>query len=540
MEIKNLDLTYGTQQIFRNVNLHIPDNEKIGVVGINGAGKTTLFKIILGKETPDDGSIIVKNNTRIGWLSQIFEDDLDSTNISVFDYLRKGRPVERLEKKLQSLYSSLGDSNIDIDDVYKKINNVNNQLSYWESESCESTLLKIIDGIGITSEMLDEKVNELSGGQKSKVAFARLLYSKPELLLLDEPTNHMDAESKDFITNFLKKYRGTVLIISHDREFLDIVTNKTLFIDKRTKQMTLFDGNYSHFCKLQSDYEESLKKEVEKQEKEEEKLRAIVNKYSNSSGKRKRMAQDREKKLEKLLSNKIESLEQNKTIELKMTINQELNNMPIEVEKLFFKYEDNGPYVINDLSFSIYKGEKFLVLGKNGAGKSTLLKLLNGILTQESGNIKIGSKVTIGYYAQEFENLDNNLSILDNFDSSLSMTKIRSVLAKFLFTGDDIYKKVGVLSPGERARVALAKLSISGANLLLLDEPTNHLDPETQNIIGEVFSTFNGSMIVVSHNVPFVKKIGIERVLILPKGQIKYYDDSIVEYYHKLEQENNK
>lgn len=539
MEIKDLELSFGTQVVFKDVNIHIPENEKIGVVGLNGAGKTTLFKLILGKESPDDGAIIIKNNARTGWLPQVFEDDLTDRTISVYDYLKSGRPIDMLEEKLQALYSSLSNQDVDMDEVFRKINNVNNQLEYWDANTSEATLCKIIDGIGISKELLNQKVNELSGGQKSKVAFARLLYSKPEILLLDEPTNHMDVESKEFITNFLKKYKGTVLVISHDVEFLDNVTTKTLFLDKRIKQMRLFDGNYSHFVRLQGEYEEALNREAEKQQKEEEKLKAIITKYATASGKKKKMAQDREKKLEKLLNNKIETLNQNKKIKLNMSIDQELNTIPVLVENVCFRY-NNGPYIIDDLSFSIYKGEKFLILGKNGVGKSTLLKLINNILIPEEGNIKLGSKVNIGYYAQEFENINENVSILENFSNSMSQNKIRAVLAKFLFVGDDIYKKVSVLSPGERARVALAKLSISGANLLLLDEPTNHLDPETQNIIGEVFNTFDGSMIVVSHNTEFVKKIGIERVLILPEGKIEYYDDSLVDYYHDLNQKIKK
>ena len=536
MEIKDLELSFGTQVIFKDVNLHIPENEKVGVVGLNGAGKTTFFKLILGREFPDSGKIIIKNNARIGWLPQVFEDDLVDKTISVYDYLKSGRPIEELENKLQDLYNSLANPNVDMDEVFRKINNVNNQLTYWDVNSCESMLAKIIDGIGITNEMLHKHVNELSGGQKSKIAFARLLYSKPEILLLDEPTNHMDPESKEFITNFLKKYKGTVLVISHDVEFLDNVTTKTLFLDKRVKQMKLFDGNYTRFTKLQTEYEEAINREAEKQQREEEKLKAIISKYANASGKKKKMAQDREKKLDKLLSNKIETIDQTKKVNLKMNIDQELNNIPVVVENLCFKYDLDGSNIIDNLSFSIYKGEKFLIVGRNGVGKSTLLKLINNILTPQYGNVKLGSKVNIGYYAQEFENINSDVSILENFSNTMSQNKIRSVLAKFLFTGDDIYKKVSVLSPGERARVALAKLSISGANLLLLDEPTNHLDPETQNIIGEVFNTFDGSMIVVSHNTEFVKKIGIERVLILPDGKIQYYDDKIVDYYHELNQ----
>lgn len=536
MEIKNLSLSFGTQQIFRDANVYIPDNEKVGIVGINGAGKTTLFKLILGKESPDDGNIVVRKSTRIGWLPQVFEDDLSDLDMTVFEYLKTGRPIDTLESRLQKLYDSLSDPNVNMDEVFRKIDLTNDLLTYWDSNTAESELLKIIYGIGITNEMLNKKVNELSGGQKSKVAFARLLYSKPELLLLDEPTNHMDVESKEFITNFLKKYRGTVLVISHDVEFLDEITTKTLFIDKRVHNMKLFDGNYSNFCRLESEYEEKIRREAQKQQAEEEKLRAIITKYATASGNRKRMAQDREKKLERLLENKIELLEPSKTADIKIQMNSDINNIPLSVNNLNFRYTPDGPQVIKDLSFSIYKGEKFLVLGKNGAGKSTLLKLLNDILVPESGNINIGSKVKIGYYAQEFENLDDELTIIDNFHNALPMSKMRAILAKFLFFGDDVYKKVGVLSPGEKARVALVKLSIADANLLLLDEPTNHLDPDTQQIIGEVFSDFPGSMIVVSHNVEFVKKLGIERVLILPKGKIDYYDDSIVDYYSDLDQ----
>lgn len=536
MEIKNLSLSFGTQQIFRDANVYIPDNEKVGIVGVNGAGKTTLFKLILGKETPDDGNIVVRKGARIGWLPQVFEDDLSDLDMTVFEYLKTGRPIDMLESRLQKLYDSLSDPSVNMDEVFRKIDLTNDLLTYWDSNTAEGELLKIIYGIGITNEMLNKKVNELSGGQKSKVAFARLLYSKPELLLLDEPTNHMDVESKEFITNFLKKYRGTVLVISHDVEFLDEITTKTLFIDKRVHNMRLFDGNYSNFCRLESEYEEKIRREAQKQQAEEEKLRAIITKYATASGNRKRMAQDREKKLERLLENKIELLEPSKTADIKIQMNSDINNIPLSVSNLNFRYTPDGPQVIKDLSFSIYKGEKFLVLGKNGAGKSTLLKLLNDILVPESGDINIGSKVKIGYYAQEFENLDDELTIIDNFHNALPMSKMRAILAKFLFVGDDVYKKVGVLSPGEKARVALVKLSIADANLLLLDEPTNHLDPDTQQIIGEVFSDFPGSMIVVSHNVEFVKKLGIERVLILPKGKIDYYDDSIVDYYRDLDQ----
>ncbi len=524
MELRNVSLSYGMQDVFDDICLIIPEQEKIGVVGVNGAGKSTFLKVLMKKEELDSGSIVIKNNQRIDWLPQIVLEDMEDKNISVFDYLKSGRPIETLENKLQSFYEKLANPLENFELVYKKIDNIQNQLNYWDQFQAMQQLDIIIQGIGIKEELLLQKLSQLSGGQKSKVAFAKLLYSNPEIILLDEPTNHMDKESRDFIIEYLKNYHGTVFVISHDIDFLNQITTKTLFIDKRTKKIKLFDGNYDKFLKLQTEYEENLKREAKKEEQEENKLREIITKYATASGKRKQMAKDREKKLEKLLENKVKILDENKKVNLKMEIHQELNAIPITISDLSFKYNKNGKNIIDHLSFSLYKGEKFLIVGKNGAGKSTLLKLIYGSLTPDSGIIKIGNKVIIGYYAQELEGLEMDRTILDNFsDLDLSLNKVRSVLGKFLFYGDDVFKKINVLSPGERARVALAKLSVSGANLLLLDEPTNHLDKETQSIIGEVFSNYLGSIILVSHNDAFINKINIERTLHLPSGKISYY-----------------
>ena len=380
--------------------------------------------------------------------------------------------------------------------------------------------------MSISDEMLNQKLNELSGGQKSKVAFAKLLYSMPEVILLDEPTNHLDNDTKHFVINFLKNYKGSVFVISHDIDFLNEITTKILFLDKRTKKMELYNGNYNRFVKLHEEREKNLLKEAEQQEKEILRLQTIVDKYQSASGKRKRMAQDREKKLEKMKSNKIQVAPQQKTAQIKMEMHRESNNFPLKVNDLFFKYNENSTQdIIHNLSFELKKGEKFLIVGENGVGKSTLLKLIVGQLAPNKGTIQIGNKTDIGYYAQEHELLDNNKSILDNFkDVYMSQKQVRNVLGRFLFYGDDVFKKVSVLSPGERSRVALAKLSIKCANMLILDEPTNHLDPETQKIIAETFKTFEGTMLVVSHNPEFVDNLGIERILILPDGKLAFYD----------------
>ena len=536
MQIKNLSMSFGVQDVFRNVNLNIPDNEKIGLVGVNGAGKTTLFKIMMGLEYPDSGKVYFKKGTRVDWLPQEITMDVDDLNVNVLDYLLSGRPIDKLNIELQNVYDSLSDENTNQKEAFTKIDTLQKQLDYWDSYNAESTLLKIIDGLNISDDILEKNLSEVSGGQKSKVAFAKLLYNNPEIVLLDEPTNHLDEASKEYVVNFLKHYKGTVFIISHDIEFLDKVTSKTLFLDKRTKSFELYDGNYSKFKKLQLEKEEQLLKQAQIQEQEEKKLREIVNKYANSSGHRKRMAQDREKKLEKLLKEKIEVREPNKKVNFKMDIERESSVTPVQIKNLCFKYDKNSPnYIINNLNFDLHKGEKFLVVGENGVGKSTLLKLLVGILKPDEGEINIGKKTDIGYYAQELEILQTAKTILENFsDTDYSQRQIRSILSRFLFYGDEVFKNVSILSPGEKSRVALAKLAMCKANLLLLDEPTNHLDPETQRMIAEVFKTYEGTMIVVSHNPEFVDNLGIERLLLLPDGKISYYDRSIVEHYQEL------
>lgn len=542
MQIKNLTMSFGNQELFNNININIDDYEKVGIVGLNGAGKSTFLKIVYGQITPDKGKVIIKNNTRVVYLPQVIKDEIPEENITVFDFLLLGRPIDKLNKELEKLYIEISSAEESkLNDLYKKINVINQELEYWESYSAENTLLKIIDGMNIDDNLLEKPLNTLSGGQKSKIAFARLLYSKPEIILLDEPTNHLDIDTKEYIINYIKNYKGGVYVISHDIEFLNEVTTKTLFLDKRLKTFELFNGNYDKFKKVIDHHELEIEIKIEKQQEEEIKLRKIIEKYTNSSGNRKKMAQDREKKLEKLLKDKITSPVKSKELNLKININRESTKYPLTVNKLSFKYDKSSKrYILHNLSFSLSKGEKFLIVGVNGVGKSTLLKLIMNRLTPDKGEIIIGDKTDLGYYAQEHELLDNNKSIIDNFnDIDISTKELRNVLGRFLFYEDDVYKKVSILSPGERSRLSLAKLSLTGANLLVLDEPTNHLDPETQKIIANTFKTFKGTMLVVSHNPEFVDNLGIGRVLILPTGQIDYYKRDIIEHYKMINTKDN-
>lgn len=539
MNIKDLTMSFGTQDIFDDINLQIKDKEKVGIIGVNGAGKSTFFKLIMGKLEPDKGKIILKPGTRIGFLPQVISDEIPNMDISVFDFLLDGRPIKKLEKELSEAYT---DASIETDEkklkfIMKRIGKLQEKLEYYEVYNAENILLKIVTGMNIDSDLLDMRLGDLSGGQKSKVAFARLLYSNPEILLLDEPTNHLDMDSKDYIIQYLKHYNGMVLVISHDIEFLDQVTTQTLYVDKTTHKMELFPGNYEKYIKIRNERLKTQERILDKQLKEEEKLKKIIAKYIGGNEKKARIAKDRQKKLARLEENKITLEKKQKLTHFKIKINQQSGILPLKCENLCFGY--NKEHILFDnLTFDLSRGEKFLIVGENGVGKSTLLKLIMGYLKPVRGEVLINEKTELGYYAQEHELLDNEKSILENFDNfNISVKELRSFLGNFLFTGDDVYKKVKYLSPGERSRVALAKLALTGANLLILDEPTNHLDPQTQEIIAKTFRDYEGTMLVVSHNIEFVDNLGIERMLMLPSGEIKYYDRNIVLYYQEL---NNK
>lgn len=539
MKIDNLSLSFGTAEVYKNLTVEFNQNDKVGIIGVNGAGKTTLFKLILGELTPDTGTI--KVSSKIGYLPQVIEDNFDK-EMSVFDYLLSARPIKELENKLTNLYEQIANEKNEhnLKKYMKDITKVEDELTYYEQYNAESELLKIIAGMNIDDTLLDLKLKNLSGGQKSKIAFARLLYSKPETLLLDEPTNHLDLDTKDYIIEYLKNYKGLILVISHDTSFLDEITNKTLYIDKNKKTGTLYNGSYSKYEKIKKERELATSRLHDKQQKEEEKLKEIIARYIRGNEKKANIAKDRQKKLEKLLSEKVEVEKKNKYTKFKINIKYPSYSIPINCNNLTFGYtEENLLY--QNLTFDLIRGEKFLIVGENGIGKTTLLKLIMNILTPLEGSINISEKTLIGYYAQEHDLLNKENTIKENFsDSGLTDYELRRFLGSFLFTNDDIFKKINILSPGERSRVALAKIALSGANTLLLDEPTNHLDPMTQLIIADTFKDYEGTMLVVSHNLEFVDNLGIERMLLLPSGRIMYYDKNVVLHYELLNEEVDK
>lgn len=547
MKASHLQLAYGTKMIYDDCSFVLESQDKVGVVGVNGAGKTTLFRIILGEQQLDSGEITLPGH-RLGYLPQEITIPPEHRDITVWEYVAAGRPVDELQAKLSSEYEKLA-KYPDSVTILERINSLQDLIDSYDLANFDYELLKILDKMHL-SDLVDRRMRDLSGGQKSKVAFARVLFENAGLLLLDEPTNHLDVETKSFVSNFLKHYQGTVLVISHDVDFLNAITNKTLFVNKVTHKIKVYRGNYDEFRRQYAAEKAAEDARITEQEREIKRLsefvaRARAAKRSNTAliG----MGHQREKVLAKKLA-ALETREREYShVAMRITPRRESAKTPLEVQNLSFHYPDS-PDLYDRLSFALTRGERFLIVGENGVGKSTLLKLIVGELTPDAGSIIFGAHTTVAYYAQELEILDEQRTILENVSSyDFTDTELRSALSNFLFYGDDIYKKVAVLSPGEKARVALCKILLQRTNVIILDEPTNHFDPDTQKIIGENLRDYTGTIIMVSHNPAFVEQIGITRMLILPSRNefdaksnrptlalIKNYSRDLLEYYYYL------
>lgn len=535
MKGSKMNLAFGLETIYEDAEFLLNERDKVGIVGVNGAGKTTLFRILLRELELDSGSISV-GNARIGYLPQ--EIVLEDEKQTVWEYLQDGRPIRRINAELEEIYKKLETADVNEQEpLLEHMGKLQERLEYFDCYEAEEILLDLIDRMQIDLDLLERPMSELSGGQKSKMAFAQVLYSKPEILLLDEPTNHLDASTKDFVTSYLKNYRGSVLIISHDIEFLNQIINKIMFINKVTHKISVYEGDYYTYKKKYAEEQRLREMNIVQQEKEIKELSEFVQRAKQASQTNhaiKRMGQERALRLEKKKRELQTRDRVYKRVKMDIRPKREGALMPLEVENISFHYPGQ-PQLYKDLSFRINGKERFLVVGENGVGKSTLLKLIMGILIPEQGRVRYNPKTDVAYYAQELEQLDLDRTVLQNVETDgYTEWQLRSVLGDFLFYEEDVNKKVAVLSPGEKARIALCKVLLQKANLLILDEPTNHLDPETQAIIGGNFNLFEGTIIVVSHNPSFVEQIGISRMLILPSGRIENYSRELLEYYYEL------
>lgn len=529
----NINKSFGTDQVLTNVSFHINEHEKAAIVGINGAGKSTLLKIIMGEMNADQGDVVFSKGSTVGYLPQhqslssdrtIYEELLDVKK----DILELNSQIRELE---QNMKHATGE---ELERMLATYTRLNHEFEIRNGYAYQSEITGVLKGLGFTEEDFHKPTNTLSGGQKTRVALGKLLLSSPDIILLDEPTNHLDLDSIAWLENYLLNYKGAVVIVAHDRYFLDRVVTKIIEIDQTKASMFL--GNYTTYAKKKAQVREAQIKQYLNQQREIKHQEEVIAKLrSFNREKSVKRAESREK-----LLNKIEVLDrpsiENAAMNLKLEPSITSGNDVLTVSHL--KKSFGSLSLFEDISFDIKREEKVAIIGKNGTGKTTILKIINELLPADGGEIKLGSKVKIGYYDQEHHVLDPEKTLMEELSDAypnLTNTKIRNVLAAFLFTNDDVFKRIKDLSGGERGRVSLAKLMLSEANLLILDEPTNHLDIVSKEILENAINNYTGTVLYVSHDRYFINKTAT-RILDLTRHQMLNYIGNYDYYMEKKEQ----
>ena len=532
---QNISKAFGTKEVLHDVNFHINEKEKIAIVGINGSGKTTLLKIIMGEETPDNGQVIIAKDTTIGYLSQ--HQDISFDNTIYGEMLATKQYILDLETNIRKLEKDMKHAEgEELEKILETYNRLSSKYDRDNGYSYESEITGVLKGLGFSPEDYDRHINTLSGGQKMRIALGRLLLTRPDLIILDEPTNHLDMPSISWLEGFLASYSGSVLIVSHDRYFIDRIVTKVIEIDN--KKATIYHGNYTYFADKRAELRASMMKAYLNQQAQIKHQEAVITKLKQFNREKSiKRAESREKMLDK-----IDVLDKPTEIasEMRLTLEPsvESGNDVLTVSHLAKSFGKEA--LFTDLDFEIKRGEKVALIGGNGTGKTTILKMINHIVSKDAGTITLGSRVHIGYYDQEHQVLSLHKTIFEEISDAypdLNNTKIRNVLAAFLFTGDDVFKKIEDLSGGERGRVSLAKLMLSPANFLILDEPTNHLDIQSKSILEDAIRSYTGTVLVVSHDRYFINRIAT-RILELKDqklysfiGNYEYYDSHKEQVY---------
>ncbi len=534
LSVSNIHKSFNEIPVLRNVSFHIEDYDKAAIVGINGAGKTTLLRIIMGELSADEGIVTVSRDKTIGYLSQheavsgdnTIYDELLSVKQELIDLEQKMRAVE-LQMKTAS-----GEA---LQQLMNAYTNLTHDFETGGGYAYRSELTGVLKGLGFQEEEFGRSVSTLSGGQKTRVALGKLLLLKPDLIILDEPTNHLDMSSITWLETYLLNYRGAVIIVSHDRYFLDRIANKVIELDNT--RATVFTGNYSDYAARKealraAEYSAYMKQqqEIRHQEAVIEKLRSFNREKSI------RRAESRVKML-----NKLEVLDKPTEVRADMHLTLEpkftSGNDVLHVEELSKSF--GSLTLFEHLSFDIKKGEHVAIIGDNGTGKTTILKLINELTAPDTGEIRLGSNVAVGYYDQEHHVLHMEKTLFEEISDdypSLTNTEIRNTLAAFLFTGDDVFKQVRTLSGGERGRVSLAKLMLSEANFLILDEPTNHLDIMSKEILEDALNAYTGTVLYVSHDRYFINKTA-SRILDLNRHVLTSYLGNYEYYLEKKDEQ---
>lgn len=537
LSCNNLNKSFGIDLVLENINFTVNENDKIGIIGVNGTGKTTLFKIISGIYGYDSGDIYTSKDCEIGYLEQ--NTNFHSENTIFEEVLEVFKDIIDMENYLRELEDKIAkeSSNSNSTNLEKLMNEYSNKLELFSDINgygYKSEAKGILKGLGFSDEDMSKPISILSGGEKTRVLLGKLLLKKPNLLLLDEPTNHLDSEAIEWLEVFLKQYKGTVILISHDRYFLDQVVNRIFEI--HNKKLKSYNGNYSKFLELSATEKEIEQKKYDDQQKEIKKQEESIERLK-AYGREKHLkrARSKEKSLDKVeILDKPESYRKKAKIEFNPTITS--GNDVLKLRNVSMGYGER--ILFKDLNLDIYRGEKVALIGANGIGKSTLFKIIMKELTPYSGEIKFGTNVNVSYFHQEQKTLDLNNTIIDeiwNNNPNLTQTSIRSMLGSFLFQGEEVFKQISTLSGGERARIAILKLILSNANLLLLDEPTNHLDIDSKEVLEQALSGYTGTIFTISHDRYFLNTV-VDKVLVLDENGITEYLGNYDYYIEKKKQ----
>lgn len=504
LSCSNICKAFGSETILDHVSFHIEEHEKAAIVGINGAGKSTLLKIIVGELEADSGVVALSRGKTLGYLAQ--HQDLDSSRTIYDEVLEVKRPIIQMEERLRQLEVEMkGKSGEELDTMFKEYNRLNHEFDLANGYAYQSEVTGVLKGLGFSEKDFAKTVSTLSGGQKTRVALGRLLLVKPDILLLDEPTNHLDMESIAWLETYLSNYTGSVIIVAHDRYFLDRTVKKIVELDRG--QSTVFTGNYTAYSEKKAMLRQAQIKAYLNQQQEIRHQEEVIAKLKSFNREKSiKRAESREKML-----SKIEVLEKPTEIDDAMDIRLEpqvvSGNDVMTVTDLSKSY--GSLRLFEHADFEIKRGERVAVIGNNGTGKTTLLKIINQMESADSGEIRLGSKVQIGYYDQEHQVLHMEKTVFEEIQDTypnMNNTQVRNCLASFLFTGDDVFKRISDLSGGERGRVSLAKLMLSEANFLILDEPTNHLDITSKEILEDALNRYTGTVLYVSHDRYFINR----------------------------------
>ncbi|MBN1480554.1 ABC-F family ATP-binding cassette domain-containing protein [candidate division KSB1 bacterium] len=527
LHLKGITYTVGDRELLRNIDLVIPDNKRFALIGANGAGKTTLLKIIAG-ELPTQGGVILRSTKyRIGYLPQE-EILLESNNI--LHYILKGREdLLDLEEQIQQLRHELSDSASNPSHIGDKLATLEHQFEHLGGYKLESDAKAILAGLGFKVSDYERPIQELSGGWRMRVYLARLLLQQPNLLLLDEPTNHLDLASLEWLEDYLQNCFGSIVVVSHDRFFIDRIAQE--IFELKFGKLNYYAGNYHFYEEQKLKNKQLLYKKAEHLKKEKQKQQEFIDRFRYKNTKA-RQVQSRIKMLENLEDIDIEPEEQQLSFQLSVTTSSYKDVLVIE--NMSFRYAEE--WVFSDVNFALYRGQKIALVGDNGAGKTTLTRLIVKQRTPQRGRITLGQRVNIGYYAQhQLDALDINSTVYQAVADSVAnsqLPNIRTVLGLFGISGDDVYKKIGVLSGGEKARVSLTKILLSPVNFLIMDEPTNHLDIRSREALENALATYDGTLILISHDRYFLDKI-VEKVVEIRHGQFFEYAGNYTDYLQK-------